>query len=1323
MIIFVYIIFVKTCSVPNQEYNIYPTEGELIEITMDKLIQGSNLTYQCEKCSQGISVSNIFENQQLFENKYTFKSVSFHEDKIYALTTEPSINIYLNKNGKMNHNPIQIINISQSQECFSITYTEFYNIIIDCYEHQILFLYYIRNNSLSLIYTSNSSIPNYTKISSIVKNTSTSIIYGQSFAQVNTNDSNLIILNLTILQEHKRQTFIVTDNLQDNAFNFFVSNKESINQTIFIQYYDYINSYVLQENGTLLQVNNISFTHEIINMAYYYSQDEYYQFDRLFLIVLDDDFDYMYFIDVFYCDSFYVETLESKQQRKEVDRLAQIFISQDFIIIYSKFSISILKNEKFNQILFRKQQVYDKQTVIYFDELGEYLYIFGETIIIHKLQIPLLSFSSNESQGKFSIRALEIDGYFQIHLCQVNINFQQVSQSNNNIYPIFIYPQESYINLLQFPFEYWIHSLSGPLIKAISHVSDENLGYFYDNTSYKINSSLQQNYYIAKAFSVNLFQEYQSSNFSILFTVAVNNQNLDIYQLNNKSIVSSIDINYMNTNVTQIEITFVVLNQQVFYIVCLSFGQNIIQVYQYNNHLQMINNLTLQTETFKQFQLLSNSIVLLLNTNEISIIKFDNKSQILFNSKILEDALGQKVHLNLTNIVINQQYQSRVLYINNYNNFIIGYITEQLNFVFISIKNVIFQIENLFVVWNAKNLKNPIYLKQMKSISFDLDQNSISYFSDNQFFYVLHSSTLYVYNPNLPGHSSLYYHYQFEGLYFTSIAINSFAFLCFNQSFYLLSPILLQAFYNKDIHQQFLIQQIFNFTFQSYLDDQNPYNQSNSSLTIINNYLDINLKDSQVNVNKSQSYVVLFKYNISLQGQALYFNITDKDSKLTNNIENPQKKNQRQIYNQIIQYNNSNQKYFMLLNNQGIYNYSQDIPYNFFTTYNQCIASTIQNQTIYALCQDNQSQYYIISINLSNVTSNTVYPNQILNLSNNNYRNNSWIRIQNNKLYIWNDTIYMYNLNQIEQPQQFICKSTQFGFQSIEINLTAGVIIIYIYFKPIHKDQLYYKFAQTNNDSTFTHGDENSILLRSFTQQYFSFDTIPMIQKKYKQIFVMISNSNFNLMVSFLLVINKQNITNSQLIYQSIIQASPPYDKHYFNVSQLPQYNSQLLFFMYSNTQNQTNQTHMIIFYNISNNTSVNIQNPLLYEGGYIFSLNQTLVNDFSFIAQNNSSGNILILLNNGSTLELQLNIFSLNISLGGSSSKNKEYINLTAYNYYNSGQAKINFTIQKDHLFEKTSFYILFGITIIALITSIVVCSFYQKDNIEEEYDSDDEL
>lgn len=51
-------------------------------------------------------------------------------------------------------------------------------------------------------------------------------------------------------------------------------------------------------------------------------------------------------------------------------------------------------------------------------------------------------------------------------------------------------------------------------------------------------------------------------------------------------------------------------------------------------------------------------------------------------------------------------------------------------------------------------------------------------------------------------------------------------------------------------------------------------------------------------------------------------------------------------------------------------------------------------------------------MNLSNAINNFNLDSKvILNLTNLSYINTSWIRIQNNLLYIWNNTILMYSIN------------------------------------------------------------------------------------------------------------------------------------------------------------------------------------------------------------------------------------------------------------------------------------------------------------------------
>ncbi|CAD8195228.1 unnamed protein product [Paramecium pentaurelia] len=1238
MIIFFCIITIKACKVPYELQNLYPTKGERLEITMDKFISGNNLTYYLQTHQQGIMVQNLIKVKQVQKNK-------------------PSLNIDMKTNGKMPLQQLQKINISSNMECFSITYTEFYNIILDCQQNQTLFLFTLKDSQLIQIYTQNSTTPNQTKISTIVTNQQTYIIYGQ-FLIKNNKDLSWTILNLTVLYEQEKDSFINTHNLQENSSNFFASQRNSTNQTIFIQLQRNILSYVLSEDKMLILTKNMSFYYEIIKMAYYYSQDR-----------------------CFYSDTLDIQIFYSKQQpilqSISENQYIQILISKQFIVIYNNCLINLIKYYFINL----RQKIFN--TVIYLDKFNEELFIFGQDIRIFKLVVLFLSLASNENNGNFTIQGLEVYDHFKIKLCKVLINYTYLNELDSNIYLKYQYEQQSYYNLLQFPFVYWITHLSGPLVQVIVNVSNPQLGNFSDKTLLNDNQQLQQKqkYYMVKAFSVNLFQECKTKNFSCIFVVAVSAQTIDIYQEGKLQPFSSTDIGQMKINVTQIEITFVVLNRQFYFIICLSFGQNIIYIYQYDSKLFKINNIILNTEPFQQFQLLTNAVVLLLNTNQIAITTFDNKSLIFFNFQIFQEISIDAIKLNLINIFINQQYQSRVLYINNKNSFIIGYIMEQFKFLLISIQLVIYEIQNLqvvnslliiswipqsekvvnFDVWNVYNATNSRNQGRMRSINYELDKMYINYYSDNLFYYVQIGLNLNVYNPNLPQHSSLYQRILFDGLYFTSIAIDQLAFLCFNQSFYLLSPILIQTFQNNTLHQNFFTLQIFNLTFYSQFNHSKSIHEGNNSVTIIYDYLYIDFNQTLINVNKFQYHVEIFRNNISFSGQALQFIITNKSQyvtyNLTNNIGNPQNQNQNTVYNQIIQYNKTQ---FFLMNNSAILNYSSNYSRN-FGYYNACLASATQDLTIYAFCQDRQSHYQIISMDLSNL-QNDIIPNQIINLTNFSYKQNVWIRIQNDQLYIWDgcQTIF-HQFSQITVVRSIY-------LQKYLIWILDHSIIIYVYFTLIHKDKLFYKFvdrfSKVNNEI------ENFILLESITQQFYSFETIPRIVRKKKEIIIMISNPNFNLVVSFLLVINKYNIAASQILFQSIIQTSPPFEKHNFTISQLPQYDQGLLLFMYSNKSDINNQQHMIIYYNISDYSNPNHLTPLLFQGGYNFTLNQTLVNDFSFIAYNNSCGQILILTNNGSTLQLQLNIFSIKINL--TDLRKNSTLNLKAYNFSNSGSAEI---------------------------------------------------
>ncbi|CAK67613.1 unnamed protein product (macronuclear) [Paramecium tetraurelia] len=959
MFIFVYILFIRACQVINEDYYLYPTKEETLEIPMLNFFQGNDLIYKCSNCPQDVKIVGTMNHRNNIENNYTFKSVSPSTDQIFALTTEPSLNIYLKINGSLILQ--KVININSNLSCFSVTYLTVNNIILDCYQNETLILYNLKNTTLIQIYTSNSSLPNQTKLGSIINNTTVYFIYGQFFSLLDQNE-----LKLTILYEIKKNTLISTDSLTILAYNFVVSQRESTSQTIFIQQLNEILTYVISQSGTLVQGNNILLYQDIFYMGYYYSYDEYYQFDRIMLIVLDDDQDYMYLVDIFYSVSGYVKLLESKQFLKKVSRNAQIFMNQQFIVLhYNNHRISILQNQGFNKIIIRNFDLHNNNTVVYFEGSTQELLIFGDHIEIYTLQIPTLYFASNEMSGSFSIQAFEIEGNFQIRKCQTVIHYLQVSKIDSSVYQIFVQPQLSFFNLLQFPFIYWITFVSGSLLNVSNMVSNPSLGSFSDSTLQKLHQSLD----LTQSYEMNA----TTINLIVFFIVAINNQTLDLYQEGTILPVSSTDITKKNGSVTQIEITFAILNQQLYFLVCLGIGQNMIQIYEYDRQLSLVNITTFQTQSFKQFQLLSNALVLLLDTNQIVITTFDNQFFILLDSKIFNQIVGSKIDFNPISIFINQQYQSRILYINNQNSFIIGQITERFNFMLISIKKVFFLIQNLqvvnnqlilsyiqqdmsvvqFEVWNVKKLKEPYFQRSMRSLVLELNKDSIFFYSDNQFFYVQIGLIMHIFNPTLSEHSSLYYRIYIDGLQFASTATDSMSLLYFNQSLFLLSPILLQTFYNFSIYSDFLSEQIFNFTISSQLNQQSKINSLNNSVTIINNYEQIQMNHTQVNVSQSQSYIEIFRNNISVEGQILQFKMVNKNKNqdnytLTNYIQYFNLTYDQANYNLITQLDNSWNIQFLLMNNYSILNYTNKDKY-FFGPYKKCIASTAYKFSLFAL--------------------------------------------------------------------------------------------------------------------------------------------------------------------------------------------------------------------------------------------------------------------------------------------------------------------------------------------------------------------------------------
>ncbi|CAD8180688.1 unnamed protein product [Paramecium pentaurelia] len=134
-----------------------------------------------------------------------------------------------------------------------------------------------------------------------------------------------------------------------------------------------------------------------------------------------------------------------------------------------------------------------------------------------------------------------------------------------------------------------------------------------------------------------------------------------------------------------------------------------------------------------------------------------------------------QLKFNPIQIAVNTQSLSSTLFIININNVIIISICYSNMPIPISIIEVKFKIKQIniinqqlglshicnlwfdlcFQVWSIQNFKQPFFMRNMISVDY---KNYLQILSDNLFYYVQFINyTLYVYNPYLPQHMSLYY--------------------------------------------------------------------------------------------------------------------------------------------------------------------------------------------------------------------------------------------------------------------------------------------------------------------------------------------------------------------------------------------------------------------------------------------------------------------------------------------------------------------------------------------------------------------------------------
>ncbi|CAK79298.1 unnamed protein product (macronuclear) [Paramecium tetraurelia] len=283
----------------------------------------------------------------------------------------------------------------------------------------------------------------------------------------------------------------------------------------------------------------------------------------------------------------------------------------------------------------------------------------------------------------------------------------------------------------------------------------------------------------------------------------------------------------------------------------------------------------------------------------------------------------------------------------------------------------------------------------MYSVNFD---NNIIIQSDNQYFYVTFSNyTVYIYNPSLPQHMSLYYILELTQPIICTSAIflmqdnfNS-AVLLYNNSFFKLNNFQTfnssfdggnpDAYYTKTYPQL-----IYNYSIVSGINPNSLYQTPNESVSYLSNFTTFqNQKQQQIQLTQdnlilrpinqsSEINSIAFQYPINLiidrqasdcQCISPQYCYIDQPSRLhfSNNTDN---------FTLITSINN---QFLALQNNETIQilNGELTILSNFsysYLNFIECLISTSNKNNLYSICYNDTSQYWLtFTLNTSGIVS------------------------------------------------------------------------------------------------------------------------------------------------------------------------------------------------------------------------------------------------------------------------------------------------------------------------------------------------------------------
>ncbi|CAK56676.1 unnamed protein product (macronuclear) [Paramecium tetraurelia] len=1314
------------CQVYEKERNLFPTEEEYYNVYMNELFNGDNMIFQCKNCPENVTLWNTMNLiGKPFNTGYIFRSIANNNSHFVALSDNNTINIYNWQNQSLKTG--QILNIGSDLNCLNVVFTLDDQFLLDCYIGDMIQIYYLEGLNLSLVFQDYAAYPLRTNLYSFRSNQINYTIYAQYYKQYQI---------LTLLK--------YDDSFQNQQF-INVSTWASIFQDVEISIKGIeVNTFYVLNNQEIILLKiteDEKFSSDyffLINppsqqMTIYQSVNKYSECDQLFL--KSNSLIYSLLVCEDQPDQELYQQDEMFYQIDENIEIQQFYANDLFLILQTNNSLMIISLE--TKTLLRQSQAESMQNFtnsqIYFNQQRNELMIFNYYTYVYQLEIPRLSgyFQVTDTKKQMDeIYIFAIDN-FGIDICFVKLKVKTLNLNDYDVYELYENQVENFYTFEQKRFVQQIKNINGPLLEIQYNQNNYNLGAFNNITFYKL-------YDFNKEFEMMKMIYIETT-----YIVGIQNKSMTIFVFELPELLDQSSVIQLDTQDHQIlrdlQLAYSFQESQVTIIIGINFDQTTLLFYfvtEQQADFTILSNITVSTMHFNQFLLTFNCYILMFD-NKIILYSFDNVKQIKVDQETIQQYLGEYVDFNPTEMTLDQQLQSSVVFVSNQYNFIIFVIDFALRMIPYGIYYVDYIIQQInivnqklilsykcdqglcFDVWNTQNLLKPFYEKKLMSIS---QQNGVTCYSDNLFYYVkIDKKQTLIYNPMLSYHQSLFTSIQLNGSYFSSIVVEGLSALAFGNNLYSLFPFFTFEFIRNNSYQTFeyLPSTIYNFTIRSQLNGgDKSYTTNNQSLSILNPQLNMFIENITIVIEDESDLKYTYTFdNVSTIGQILYFELEPEDDRHQISIKNFQ--NAIQLSSQL---NNDDQftiltvvnNLFVLQNYNKLMIQNTNVVFNLNDT-QICYQSYAYNSTLYSYCQNNSS-YYIISFQINNIS--IVQNEQIIILPNNElYVSETSLSVISDGLFYLTPDSYLYYYNLQSKQNVIITQCNTNTFQPIVIKQASNYLLIAVFYVCQDNDKYLSYIIGNYSKINYTIQFQNNFRTIDIIETYFSnigdfyIQHLQVIKQELKEIIMLITT---NQQLIFLILFNVNygihDNTDIEIKFQDIISTIAPYNTIDFEIQQHPRMAGSNLLIFLSNKKITTE--FLLLVYDLADLSQFNRSSPIRLQGGYIIpQMQYNFILGFQIFSENRNKGQILIL--------TEQNIYNFNFStftfcLDMPLYSKEKYITfrLTGANTYFSTTSLIQFQYET----QEGWLYGLYTIIAAIMIISLIYC--WQRRKAPNDYE-----